>query len=779
MAPIPTAAIYAVSFGITGLVVYLIARYGAVEHSWVKLEKGQLLWLKENHARQRASAPGPPEPGRVLYSRRLVGHEGLRVHERGLYAKFCLGQKGKYRFVPFTAITGIYPVRFDNPFAGQMPSWATAPAQWRGLQIETADYLVAVVDSRKHDLALVEGLLQRGLGPRWPQVWRPANELRTNFHEGPVYVHAALRPAQASAPPSTLLSSPSAGTTGPPVAAGKGALLLEEDRASIEARRAAYLKGGLVLAAIGAGLLALGLAALLGLMPRFVSFAFTMVGLLFGPLSIGLATLLLVGRDRMTPIRLHENGVEARNLLGTPLFVSWGEVLTATLRSNPIDGETLFFQGATLSQSFGLPRRLRGLDAVVETVRPRFGKPEYVVRPPPDAAQSASAGRVELGFHAVGIALALGGTVILLLTSFPAELAFWGFVLLFPPLGMAVLTFITHRLRSNRAAPQVLRVKIPAAMVAGLLAFFLGSLFVGGAFPTTSGPAPVPDLEARPAATGLAPGSYADQSLTVDGTVRVDAGETLTLVNTTLILNITANRQAGVWVGLGARLVLENATVRSAQPIYRYWFEIQGSAVIRNSMIRDLWGDADDASRDHTDGGLEIASSDVTIEGSRIYATGTNGILVINADPRILNTTVANAGDDGIDLQNADPYLYNVTVTDARWAMILMHGSDATIESSRIVDNDHGIFSEDSRPTIRNSTFERNGPYAIRFAGSGRPVLSGNTFVREEDDIEDDTFPVLQVCTGVVALLGAGCLVFLYSIHRAQKVKAAGPPRAP
>jgi len=210
--------------------------------------------------------------------------------------------------------------------------------------------------------------------------------------------------------------------------------------------------------------------------------------------------------------------------------------------------------------------------------------------------------------------------------------------------------------------------------------------------------------------------------------------------------------------------------VRSAQPIYRYWFEIQGSAVIRNSMIRDLWGDADDASRDHTDGGLEIASSDVTIEGSRIYATGTNGILVINADPRILNTTVANAGDDGIDLQNADPYLYNVTVTDARWAMILMHGSDATIESSRIVDNDHGIFSEDSRPTIRNSTFERNGPYAIRFAGSGRPVLSGNTFVREEDDIEDDTFPVLQVCTGVVALLGAGCLVFLYSIHRAQKV---------
>jgi len=770
MPRLPPEVILAVVFGVLGSVIpllYALGRFGSVEHGWVKLDKDQTRWLEENHGQRGEPTPQAETYGEVLYSRRLASHDGLRVHKNGLYAKFALGRKARYRFVPFTEITGVFPVRFDNPFAAQGPAWFMGPSQWQGLQIETESYLVLVVSSLKHDLGQIQGLLRKGVDRRWEKLWHPEIELRTNFHEGDVYIHAALRSALPPrlVPPSftTAFSKRSSQRH------DKGALLIEEDAPSLNIRRTRLLLRAALLLVAGVGVLAIAGLGLQGFLPRSLVLAAS-TGLLLGPFLLVLAALHLHARSRMVLCRVYENGVDAESLLGTVAFVSWGEVLTTRPQSALLGGETIFFR-ATRDGSFTMPRRLPGLDDLIETVRPRFGRPEYVTEIPPDEAQITRGRRVELGMYGVALAVSLALPAFQL-PVFPVQFQFLALVMSFAVLGVFTITFWAYRLGSIRIGPQRIRVKIPAVAVSLLLVMFLSAVWTGGGLPSIEGDTTVGILEPRPGSTSLTAGTYSNLTLTAEGTVRVDSGETLWLLNSTLVLNLTATRAFGVWIGPGGRLVLEDTTVRSADPRYRFWFEILGSAAIRNSTIRDLWGDPE---LEHVDGGLEIHSSDVRIEGSLIMATTLSGILVMNADPWIANTTVQNAGDVGIDLQNSDAYLYNVTVKGCPWAMVFMFGASAVVESSRFMDNGHGLYVSNSNPTVRNSTFERNGEYAILFNGKGGPTLSGNTFLAGGHEILDETFPLGEVCTSTVLFLGVVCLIVLYRIHRKQRLKAARP----
>ncbi len=554
----------------------------------------------------------------------------------------------------------------------------------------------------------------------------------------------------------------------------RGALLLEEPSEILVRRGRVVRKGAAILAALGLGLLTVAGALGWGAPGNRFATPLLFMGILLGPPLLALAALFLRASTRLKPIRFYENGIEGHPLVGDrSLFVSYGEVLAIEEAKVPLEGEVYRLRTALPAVMIGIPRDMPGAATILDHIRPRMGRPEFVVQVAAPASPATE--RFARFFPVIALAIAAVASVLVVGFTLPGGYGLADIVLLFglvfAPFGMVAVTYAALRLPSMKKfigpPPSV---KLPAFLVAGLLMYGVANATLVTL--ETTGPPPVPEIGPRPDASALAPGTYENATLTVSGVVRVDAGEALSLRNVSLALAPLAGVDGGIWIAPGGHLTLENVTVRGAGA--RVTFEILGSAEILRSDLADLAGDPN---KDHTDGGLEIYSSDVLLDGTSVHDTATNGIFVVGASPVIRNSSVVRAGDDGIEIQRSAARIENNTVTRCGWAMIVWVDSAPTIVGSRFANNDHGLHFTASGGRIENNTFDGNGAYAIRLTEGSDPSLAGNVFVTAADDVERATgFETSLLCGPIVAGIGIACLGALFWRHRKNRIQAAAPP---
>lgn len=548
---------------------------------------------------------------------------------------------------------------------------------------------------------------------------------------------------------------------------GKGALLLSESEDEVRDSQRIYNRQVAILIPLGLLLIIGALVA-----PLFVSVEWIwmitpfMVGLMI--LFMGLA-FSAISRMRR-PTRIYENGIDVQVGKRT-IFVSFGEFTQMKEVQNPIEKETyVVFEGTLAYQRAGVRKSTRGLDNILDSISSKIGKPEYVVDVAPTEEEEVASRRLEYAMYATGPIVVAMLTVVFAFPYLISQGMFGYYIFLdqlfiLPMAGMIVTAIAPFFMtKMKKLFPRRLNLKIPVMIVIGLLVLFLVMSYVGiGALIAPS--PPEENIGPKPSFSVLAPGTYENKSLVIDGNITVSSGESLRIVDSILTMDLERNKDFGIWVEESGTLTLENTTIENHPRIYRYTFEIMGSATIVGCHLIGLWGDP---ANENFDGGLEIYSSDVLIQDTLIEDATTNGLLIMNSAPRIINNTIEDANDDGMELQNSDATILNNTIEGCGWAMIVSRGSDAVIRGNLISDNKHGIVIEWSSPTVERNEFVGNSNYAIFYDNYSEPAIDENVFVNNERDMSTEGFSVFnkELMTIVTIVVAVICLYIIYRIHR-------------
>jgi len=173
------AIVYLFSFGIAGLLWYFMKRYGPVQHNWMNISRQQQRELKRLHRERRATVKSGPF-GKTVYSKGLLGHDGLVIYPNGLYGKFGLGKTGRPRFHSFNEIEAIYPTEME-----------VFNKTYHGLQVEFSDCLVLLINDRVHDMEQVTALLQQYCD--WRRLYHEEEMIYGNLKDGYIGLHSCLR----------------------------------------------------------------------------------------------------------------------------------------------------------------------------------------------------------------------------------------------------------------------------------------------------------------------------------------------------------------------------------------------------------------------------------------------------------------------------------------------------------------------------------------------------------------------------------------------------------
>ncbi len=187
--------ILVISFGITGLIVYILLRYGPVYNSWMGIPKDVQKKIERAHKeyiRVHKELKKIKPRGKLLYKKWLFSHSGVAIYSDGIYGKFCVGSKGKYKFKNFEIISAIYPVEMENPFTNK-DSLLLGLKGWKELQIETKDYEVLLIDSRKHNFNTLIPILKKAMGSRWNEVYKESEVIKGNPLNSQVGWHSFIR----------------------------------------------------------------------------------------------------------------------------------------------------------------------------------------------------------------------------------------------------------------------------------------------------------------------------------------------------------------------------------------------------------------------------------------------------------------------------------------------------------------------------------------------------------------------------------------------------------
>ncbi|MEM3042129.1 MAG: right-handed parallel beta-helix repeat-containing protein [Thermoplasmata archaeon] len=142
----------------------------------------------------------------------------------------------------------------------------------------------------------------------------------------------------------------------------------------------------------------------------------------------------------------------------------------------------------------------------------------------------------------------------------------------------------------------------------------------------------------------------------VKGSLIIKSGAKLTLTGTELRFSSSDDGKYGIEVQSGGTLVLQNgANVSSAYSNIHYYFIVKGSMTMDDAEVSEVWGDTASWK-----GGIQIQSSSVTINNSRITDGKTGGIYIKDCSPTITNSTIQYCGQDG-----ASPYYaYGIYATN-------------------------------------------------------------------------------------------------------------------
>ncbi|MGQ9582719.1 MAG: right-handed parallel beta-helix repeat-containing protein [Thermoplasmatota archaeon] len=144
----------------------------------------------------------------------------------------------------------------------------------------------------------------------------------------------------------------------------------------------------------------------------------------------------------------------------------------------------------------------------------------------------------------------------------------------------------------------------------------------------------------------------------VKGSVIIKSGAKLTLTGTELRLSSSDDGKYGIEVQSGGTLVLQSgANVSSDYSNVHYFFVVKGSMTMDDAEVSEVWGDTSSWK-----GGIQISSSNVSINNSRVTDGKTGGIYIKDCSPTITNSTIQYCGQDG-----ASPhYAYGIYATNFR-----------------------------------------------------------------------------------------------------------------
>jgi len=523
---------------------------------------------------------------------------------------------------------------------------------------------------------------------------------------------------------------------------------------------------GAAIAVPGPVLASLGVA---GAFPLTLLSMFTVLGLAL----VAFGGFWWAASRKLRPMRFYENGIDIPAISGRPVFYSYGELTEVGKVASPVAGPVYAFRTRLAGQTIAVRKDMTGFADLLGRIREKLGREEFVVELEPTPADVKAERKIEYSVYA---AVVVAGTAVgaafsaVVNPGDPLGVFLSGFGLITPFLVMTGVTAAAYGLKqTSRAIRGKLNIKIPLTIVVVMLAYFVASQAV---FSNAFGPSSSErHIGPKPASTSVDAGVYANQTIRAEGPVLVDSAETLELRNSTLILNSTADGEYGIWVAQGGRLILSGSAVLPADPRFLYTFEVMGSALIRNTTISGLWAEWDDY-----DGGLEIYSDDVTIEGARIQGARETAILVVGASPLIANSTVEGAGDDGIELQSSGARVLNNVITGCEWAMYVYGGSQPLIEGNLISRNSFGLLILDSSPVIRNNTFEYNEHIAVSYREPSSPVLSGNRYVSNgENVVREANWGFLDIWTISTAVAMVLSILVLSRVNRQSRRKSDTP----
>lgn len=170
-----------------------------------------------------------------------------------------------------------------------------------------------------------------------------------------------------------------------------------------------------------------------------------------------------------------------------------------------------------------------------------------------------------------------------------------------------------------------------------------------------------------------------NQTYLAEGPITVAQGGVLTVRNSTVLFNLSAEGSLSLTVQAGGSLVLEDAVLRSNVSGLHYSFLVSGHLEARRADISDMRGDAGL-------GGLEIDGGNALIEDSRIHNNRYYGLFLRSGAPVIRRTTfdfnvvavsvlpgasplledlvIRNSTSFGLKIADASPVVRNLTVLD-------------------------------------------------------------------------------------------------------------------
>ncbi len=239
-----------------------------------------------------------------------------------------------------------------------------------------------------------------------------------------------------------------------------------------------------------------------------------------------------------------------------------------------------------------------------------------------------------------------------------------------------------------------------------------------------------------------APTPLVNETYVAKGPITVAQGGVLTVRNSTILFDLTAEGSITLTVQAGGSLILEDAVLRSNVSGLHYNFLVSGHLEARRADISDMRGDVGL-------GGLEITGSDALIEDSHIHHNRYYGLFLRSGAPVVRRTTfdsnavavsvlpgaspvledilIRNSTNFGLKVADASPVVRNLTVLDSTLfgvgavgavldivgckigggevGLDAAQGTTGSVEGCEFLALGTGVRAQDSQVRVSNSTF--------------------------------------------------------------------------
>ena len=540
-----------------------------------------------------------------------------------------------------------------------------------------------------------------------------------------------------------------------------GKLLSEEPREVFEKRQKQFRIMGIVLLAIAlplGGLFAASMA--LGgsiSLSSPTSFIWLLFPLMIIPLFLLLGLAMTFGAKKIKPIRFHENGTYATNLLGKDLLIPYGNITKYTIMVTP-KGRRL--QGTHTGGQI-IINLWDGLDEHLGLIEERMGDRNYRFERPPSSEEK----RIREGLLYF-LALPLGVCVsALFLITGNRDNSLWIILGLLPlgtalALGTIMRFYGRFHLAKNGIKPDP-RVFFTVLVVAIVLGIFSWSAVSPREYIVMENDMHMTDaseLRYPMERAGMLNDTvlYLEESLVVR--------DELLIVNSTVIFNCTAPAQYALYVHETGRLIVRNSTIMGSYGDRGMSFEVYGELRAENSSFEHLFGDPDN---ENGQGGIEFYSAGGEFRNCSFKNCSGGSVVEFDSSLAFHDCVFEDIGDEGVEVNGGRAVLHNCSFERVEWGVGSFAGAGTETYGCDFTDCRHAVWSSAGcNLRIEDCSFEDCGK-AVSVRGSDELVIKGATFSGCDTDVERNPFsPLDYVCTALILVPLAYPVVMFFVIRK-------------